>query len=314
MARVSPSSAPLPTGHQTKDFLPGEEDWRAVRLQARHATHYFGLPWNERPWQGQGGNWRGAGVGSSIDFHDHRPYLPGDDPRHINWSAYARSGHYSMKLYREEVSPRVDVAIDTSASMFWLEEKRQRVWELLHFMAESARHARASLQIYAIDGSAWKSWKPENLTLRDVPFPASRETSSGLPVLPDLARLPWRPSGMRILLSDLLFPAIPEDAFLPLTRPGGLSLVLIPFASEESHPTAIGNLEWREVETGAVQPLHITSPLRERYEEAYQNHRRWVAGLLRRHGIAHAFLSSSGSLVDCLRKEALPQRVVQAWA
>ena len=48
----------------------------------------------------------GSGTGSSLDFQDHRAYSPGDDPRHINWQAYARTGSYTMKLFREEVRPQ----------------------------------------------------------------------------------------------------------------------------------------------------------------------------------------------------------------
>ncbi|MEJ6642028.1 MAG: DUF58 domain-containing protein [Akkermansiaceae bacterium] len=40
-------------------------------------------------------------MGSALYFQDHRAYSPGDDPRHINWQAYARTGQYTMKLYRE---------------------------------------------------------------------------------------------------------------------------------------------------------------------------------------------------------------------
>ena len=69
-------------------------------------------------WSGTAGNVLGRGTGSSIDFQDHRQYVPGDDPRHINWQAYARTGHYSMKLYREEVTPRIDLVYDVSGSMF----------------------------------------------------------------------------------------------------------------------------------------------------------------------------------------------------
>ena len=97
----------------------------AARIQVGSRVR---LPFRNRTWRGDGGNWQGAGVGSSIDFQDHRPYLPGDDPRYIDWQAYARTGVYSMKLYREEVSPRVDVALDVSASMFFDDEKRQRAF------------------------------------------------------------------------------------------------------------------------------------------------------------------------------------------
>ncbi|MFM8892521.1 MAG: DUF58 domain-containing protein, partial [Planctomycetia bacterium] len=52
---------------------------------------------------GAAGTVLGRQAGSSLDFHDHRLYVPGDDPRHLNWQAFARTGHYTMKLYREEV-------------------------------------------------------------------------------------------------------------------------------------------------------------------------------------------------------------------
>src|SRR6516225_4349935 len=59
----------------------------------------------------------GARAGSSLEFRDHRAYEPGDDLRHVDWNAYARSDQLSVKLYREEVSPHLDVLIDGSASM-----------------------------------------------------------------------------------------------------------------------------------------------------------------------------------------------------
>ncbi|HAT20298.1 MAG TPA: hypothetical protein DCS85_09105, partial [Verrucomicrobiales bacterium] len=88
------------------------------------------LPLRSRVWKGQAGEFLGAGVGSSLDFQDHRSYAPGDDPRHINWQAYARTGHYTMKLYREEVRPVVDLVFDVSESMFFEPAKARRSCEL----------------------------------------------------------------------------------------------------------------------------------------------------------------------------------------
>ena len=77
------------------------------------------LPLRSKAWQGQAGEFAGSGTGSSLDFQDHRAYSPGDDPRHINWQAYARTGNYTMKLFREEVRPVVDLILDASESMFF---------------------------------------------------------------------------------------------------------------------------------------------------------------------------------------------------
>lgn len=58
-----------------------------------HATHQaaelFSLPLGRASHPGPG-NGPGQSTGSSIDFHDHRSCLPGDDPRHIDWAASAR--------------------------------------------------------------------------------------------------------------------------------------------------------------------------------------------------------------------------------
>ena len=53
------------------------------------------LPLRAGMWSGVAGSVLGQGTGSSIDFQDQRQYMPGDDPRHINWQAYARTGNYT---------------------------------------------------------------------------------------------------------------------------------------------------------------------------------------------------------------------------
>ena len=37
--------------------------------------------------------------GFSVEFAEHRQYVPGDEIRHINWKAYARSDRYYIKQY-----------------------------------------------------------------------------------------------------------------------------------------------------------------------------------------------------------------------
>ena len=73
-------------------------DLDGCRRRAMVAAARVRLPLRTRVWKGQAGEFLGAGTGSSLDFQDHRTYVPGDDPRHINWQAYARTGHYTMKL------------------------------------------------------------------------------------------------------------------------------------------------------------------------------------------------------------------------
>src|SRR5476651_2359013 len=99
----------------------------AARREGRAAAQRYRLPFHRQAWRGSQGGWLGTGLGSSIDFQDHRAYLPGDDPRHIHWAAYARTGLLTMKLYRAEVAPMVEIAVDVSASMTYDPAKAARM-------------------------------------------------------------------------------------------------------------------------------------------------------------------------------------------
>src|SRR5690349_16160632 len=59
----------------------------------------------------------GQRTGSSLEFKDHREYQPGDDLRQIDWNAFARSDKLIVKLFREEISPHLDIVLDGSRSM-----------------------------------------------------------------------------------------------------------------------------------------------------------------------------------------------------
>jgi uncharacterized protein (DUF58 family) len=55
--------------------------------------------------------------GFSVEFSEHREYSPGDELRHMDWRAYARSDRYYIKLYEQETNLRATIVLDNSASM-----------------------------------------------------------------------------------------------------------------------------------------------------------------------------------------------------
>lgn len=55
--------------------------------------------------------------GRSVEFDDYRQYLPGDDPRHLDWNVLARLDKLVIKLFQEEEDLCLDVLVDCSASM-----------------------------------------------------------------------------------------------------------------------------------------------------------------------------------------------------
>src|SRR6476469_9183429 len=60
---------------------------------------------------------RSPHLGSSMDFAEHRAYMPGDDIRRIDWKLFARSDRYFIKEFEADTNTNFTVLVDTSASM-----------------------------------------------------------------------------------------------------------------------------------------------------------------------------------------------------
>src|SRR5262245_22589473 len=55
--------------------------------------------------------------GSSVEFAEHRQYYPGDEIRHIDWRAVAKTDRYYVKEFEEETNLRCHLLVDGSGSM-----------------------------------------------------------------------------------------------------------------------------------------------------------------------------------------------------
>lgn len=63
------------------------------------------------------GHHRSAAKGSSDVFAEHRVYAPGDDPRFLDWRAWARTDRFFVRQYEDETNLHAVLLIDASASM-----------------------------------------------------------------------------------------------------------------------------------------------------------------------------------------------------
>ena len=55
--------------------------------------------------------------GASVDFAEHRGYMPGDDIRRVDWKLYARTDRYYLKEYEADTNANFSVILDISRSM-----------------------------------------------------------------------------------------------------------------------------------------------------------------------------------------------------
>jgi len=60
---------------------------------------------------------RSAYHGFSVEFAEHRQYVPGDDIRHIDWRIFGRQDRFYIKEYEEETNLRCNILVDASRSM-----------------------------------------------------------------------------------------------------------------------------------------------------------------------------------------------------
>jgi uncharacterized protein (DUF58 family) len=278
-------------------------------MEAASCAGFLRLGLNQKAWKGSQGNWAGAGIGSSIDFQDHRPYLPGDDPRYIDWAAYARSGQTIMKLYREEVSPCVDLLIDGSASMILTEAKRDQFLRLIYFCIESAMALGTALKVYHVRGEQVELIPIEKLIHGDGELaPPLAEDP-----VPDFTRVQMRAGSLRIVISDLLFRESPARLFQFLAERNGKGMVFAPFLESEVNPDWTGNMELIDCEQGVSRRQRVDAGLLKRYREAYGRHMESWQDAARRYQIQLARVPCGLSLAEALKSEALAVGAVETW-
>jgi len=65
--------------------------------------------------------------GFSAEFAQHRLYNPGNDVKYIDWKVYARTDRLYIKEYEEETNLRCQLIIDTSSSMYFPTDTKNKL-------------------------------------------------------------------------------------------------------------------------------------------------------------------------------------------
>src|SRR5947209_15717335 len=60
--------------------------------------------------------------GFSVEFAEHREYVPGDDIRHVDWKVWSKTDKLYLKQYEEETNLLLYLLLDTSESMGYASE------------------------------------------------------------------------------------------------------------------------------------------------------------------------------------------------
>jgi uncharacterized protein (DUF58 family) len=77
-----------------------------LELRARHIVEGYVSGVHRSPFHG-----------FSIEFAEHREYVPGDDLRYVDWKVYGKTDKYYLKQYEEETNLIAYLLLDSSQSM-----------------------------------------------------------------------------------------------------------------------------------------------------------------------------------------------------
>jgi uncharacterized protein (DUF58 family) len=150
--------------------------------------------------------------GFSVEFVQHREYVPGDDIRHIDWKSYGRSERYTIKQYEQETNFIAHLVLDASRSMVYGEgaaNKFEYAKTLTAVLAYLILHQRDSCAVDIFDDS-WRDQLPPSsqlghlkTILHTLESTAPRKQTTIGPLLQELAEKARR-RGLVFLISDCL--------------------------------------------------------------------------------------------------------------
>ena len=247
------------------------ETYRQYLIDGERAGARYALTAPRNVPFGVAGSQMGKRPGSSLEFIDHREYQPGDDLRRIDWGGFARSDKLTVKLYRDEVSPHLDVVIDGSCSMA-LENspKAQATLGLAAVFATAAANVGYSHSAWvAGDGYRQVNNGTDRPSVWDgIDFVHRGDLSTSFAKLPPS----WRPFGLRVLLSDLLWPGDALAALSHLAERATAVIVVQVLAEIDVNPMERGNIRLVDSETDEVQEIFLDAAAGKRYRDAFARH------------------------------------------
>lgn len=253
-----------------------------------------------------GGLHRSPYRGLSVDFAEHRPYMPGDDIRLIDWKVYGRTDRFYIKQYEADSNTNFTVLLDISRSMafagegiskldygrylaacltYFAHKQRDRVGlgtfndDVVDYVPCSARHL--DLILHTLDRV-----EPAGGSALDRPLWKLAEAT--------------RRKGIVVLISDLYeTPRAVLDAVQRVSFKGNDLIVLHLLDRAEIEFPFEQAANYQDMETGESIPV-LPDHLRDRYRELVAEHIDALRRILGQNHVDYALFDTSRPLDHAL--------------
>jgi uncharacterized protein (DUF58 family) len=273
--------------------------------------------------------------GESVEFADHRPYVSGDDLRHIDWNIFGRLDRLFLKLFLEEEDLALHLVLDASASSDCGEPNKylfmQKAAMALGYVGlMNLNRVACSVMGGAVpvdeNGNPKGVGGPEDLAgrvahIRDLrgrrriqdlaQFLCKSEPGGGFSFRRAAERisLTRRGRGVMVIMSDFFFKD-GYDAGLRLLLGHGYDVFVVQVLSpQEVDPPITGDLRLKDVEDADLAEVTISSPLLKRYKANLAAYCDQLKEFCSRRGITLLTVKSDAPietlLLDYFRKRGL---------
>jgi uncharacterized protein (DUF58 family) len=235
-------------------------------------------------------------LGLSMEFAEHRSYMPGDDIRRIDWRLYGRTDRHFVKEFEADTNSNFAVVLDVSSSMSYggqgltkLDYGRYLAACLTYFVREQ----RDRVGLITFDSTV-VDYVPPSAKHLDIILHTLNRIQPGKGRTGDLAQPLMRAAdrlrrrGMIVLISDFYdTPANIIDAIKPLRARGHDLMVIQVLDRNEIEFPFDTAAQFEDLETGAQMPVDPRG-LREGYRQQMQAHYEEMTRLFRENRIDFA--------------------------
>ncbi len=232
--------------------------------------------------------------GESVEFADHRPYVYGDDLRHIDWNVFGRLDKMFLKLFLEEEDLSLHIVLDCSASSDAGEPNKflfmQRLAAALGYigLVNLNRVGISAIGDKGLRegekpeiGPDGKELPPQGLVsalrdlrgkrrLQDMVNYLCKIEPAGQTRFTDACKriaVTRRGKGVMVILSDFFIKEGYEPG-LRLLKGQGYDVYAIQVLSpQEMEPSIGGDLRLKDMEDGDTAEVTITAPLLKKYKQ-----------------------------------------------
>ncbi len=214
--------------------------------------------------------------GFSVEFTEHRPYMPGDEIRHIDWKAYGKTDRYYIKEFEEETNLKTYLILDASKSMDYASEGNLKKIEYASYVAAALGYLmveqRDAVGLTVYDEQVRTSLPPRatklylQQILRELEMLQPGNKTGTAQSLHEVAER-IRRRGLIVILSDLFDDPAQVMTALKHFRHRGNEVIVMQVLDPLERSFAFGtDAVFRDMETKEellTQPWHIQTAYRE---------------------------------------------------